>query len=56
MLLVLSPVLTRTGYGMNFLDGIVITWGGLRGAVGLILALRMALSQPDVGNKVLSLG
>lgn len=35
----LSPLLSRLGYGISWGKGIVITWGGLRGAVGLSLAL-----------------
>jgi sodium/hydrogen exchanger 10/11 len=35
----LSPLLSRLGYGISWEKGIVVTWGGLRGAVGLSLAL-----------------
>ena len=34
-----SPLLTRQGYGLTWREGIVLVWGGLRGAVGLALAL-----------------
>ncbi|KAK6191718.1 hypothetical protein SNE40_003329 [Patella caerulea] len=37
--LVFSPILTRIGYGMTWQEGVVLTWGGLRGAVGLTLGL-----------------
>lgn len=30
-----------TGYGMRWPDGVVLSWGGLRGAVGLVLALSV---------------
>ena len=36
----LSPFMRRMGYGFELNTGIVLMWGGLRGAVGLALALR----------------
>eukprot|EP00937_MAST-01D_sp_MAST-1D-sp2_P001063 g1063.t1 len=39
MLLLLYPVLKRTGYGTTPADAAFMAWGGLRGAVGLALAL-----------------
>ncbi|XP_013420708.1 sodium/hydrogen exchanger 10 [Lingula anatina] len=56
-----SPVLKRIGYGMNWKNGAVMTWGGLRGAVGLALGLLVAQDpelNPDApinikGNKML---
>ncbi|KAJ8298747.1 hypothetical protein KUTeg_022807 [Tegillarca granosa] len=48
-----SPVLRHTGYGMSWKEGTVMTWGGLRGAVGLALALQVAhhdeIDQETVG-------
>ncbi|XP_041365876.1 sodium/hydrogen exchanger 10-like isoform X2 [Gigantopelta aegis] len=41
----LSPILIRIGYGMPWRDAIVMTWGGLRGAVGLALALIVVESE-----------
>ena len=45
----LYPILKRTGYGINWKTALVMLWGGLRGAVGLALALgektTEALSQ-----------
>ena len=38
-MLVLSPILMKTGYGLDWRFGVVIVWGGLRGAVGLALGL-----------------
>jgi hypothetical protein len=35
-------VLKRSGYGFTWQEGSVVTWGGLRGAVGLSLALMVA--------------
>ena len=33
------PLLSRIGYGLSWQSALVIIWGGLRGAVGLSLAL-----------------
>ena len=38
---ILFPILTRRGYGLTFADAAVCWWGGLRGAVGLALALAV---------------
>ncbi|XP_053385039.1 sodium/hydrogen exchanger 10-like isoform X1 [Mercenaria mercenaria] len=52
-----SPVLKHTGYGLTWREGTVMTWGGLRGAVGLALALQVAhhdrIDQETIGNRVL---
>jgi len=37
------PVLNRSGYGITKNDILVIVWGGLRGALGLTLALMVAV-------------
>jgi len=37
------PLLMRCGYGLSLRDAIVLSWGGLRGAVGLALALEIEL-------------
>lgn len=34
-----SPLLKRSGYGVSFKEGLVAWYGGLRGSVGLALAL-----------------
>lgn len=51
-----SPVLRHTGYGMTWREGTVMTWGGLRGAVGLALALQVAhhdrIDQESIGVRV----
>ena len=41
--LALYPALKRMGYGTNWKEAIVMVWGGLRGAVGLALALIVKL-------------
>ena len=53
---ILSPILRHTGYGMSWQEGVVMTWGGLRGAVSLALALQVAhhdtIDQEGVGIRV----
>ncbi|XP_077865611.1 sperm-specific sodium:proton exchanger-like [Saccoglossus kowalevskii] len=52
-----SPILTRVGYGLSWRNASIMTWGGLRGAVGLTLALMVVstegIDQERVGSKVL---
>lgn len=48
----LNPILTHLGYGFSGKTVLFITWGGLRGAVGLSLALVVADDLPDQGRKV----
>jgi NhaP-type Na+/H+ or K+/H+ antiporter len=47
----LSPVLTKLGYGLTIAQSLVITWGGLRGAVGLALAMIVE-HDPNVDKRV----
>ena len=47
-----SPILMRIGYGLSWQNAVVSAWGGLRGAVGLALALQVYLDHPLVGGKV----
>lgn len=46
----LYPLLSKTGYGINPKWALIISWGGLRGAVGLILGLIL-LTDPDIDRK-----
>lgn len=41
----LSPFMRKMGYGFELNTGIVLMWGGLRGAVGLALALIVDLDE-----------
>ncbi|XP_062603630.1 sodium/hydrogen exchanger 10-like [Saccostrea cucullata] len=54
---IFSPILKHTGYGLSWQEGMVMTWGGLRGAVGLALALQVAhhdeIDSETVGIRVL---
>ena len=53
IVLLFRPVLKRLGYGLPWQDSIVVIWGGLRGAVGLALALMVTIENRDVGEKIL---
>lgn len=44
-IVLLYPLLKRMGYGLNWRDAVVMVWGGLRGAVGLALALIVKLDS-----------
>lgn len=41
MIVIFYPIMKKSGYGMSKNDAIVLWWGGLRGAVGLALALLL---------------
>lgn len=45
MIWIFIPCLKRSGYGMSDKEFYVITWGGLRGALGLTLALMVGTDQ-----------
>ena len=44
MILMFYPILCRIGYGMNLKQVVLCAWAGLRGAVGLSLALMVSTS------------
>ena len=46
----LLPILSRTGYGMTWQGAVVAAWGGLRGALGLALALVMEAKLSHTGE------
>ena len=52
VLMMAGPVLARIGYGLTWQNAVILCWGGLRGAVGLALALQVALDYKSVGSKV----
>lgn len=41
------------GYGFTWQTAVVVSWGGLRGAVGLALALQVYIDHEEIGNKVI---
>lgn len=45
MLILLYPILARIGYGLTWQNLIIMMWGGLRGAVGVCLALEVYRSE-----------
>lgn len=47
-----APFLMHIGYGFTWQTAVVVSWGGLRGAVGLALALQVYIDQAEIGNKV----
>ncbi|GAA4650290.1 hypothetical protein GCM10023116_25730 [Kistimonas scapharcae] len=54
----LMPFLSRLGVGINKEKAIVLTWGGLRGAVSMALALMVAANDSlplDIRNQILFL-
>lgn len=56
MIFIFSPILSRVGYGSTWQEMFVMSWGGLRGAVGLALALSVQ-QNPNIpsalGDRVL---
>lgn len=44
-----SPLLVRTGYGFTLAEAVIGVWSGLRGIVGLTLALTV-LTDSTAGN------
>ena len=56
MIAILYPVMKRCGYGLSFRESVILTWGGLRGALGLTLALMVSYTleiPEDVRSQVL---
>ncbi len=58
MITMLYPILKRNGYGLTKREGIILTWGALRGALGLTLALIVSYTEsiPEIiRNQILML-
>lgn len=45
MVLTFFPILKMFGYGINYKEFLVLVYGGLRGALGLCLALIVAMDS-----------
>jgi NhaP-type Na+/H+ or K+/H+ antiporter len=45
VVLVLYPFLNRSGYGLNFKEAVILVFSGLRGAVGLAMAMMVEGEQ-----------
>lgn len=51
MIAMFYPLMKRIGYGMTVKDGVIAWWGGLRGAIGLALAL-IVYAEPGIDFEV----
>ena len=51
IILVLFPLMKKIGYGVTKKDSIVLWWGGLRGVIGLAMALIVA-GEPSIAQDV----
>ncbi|XP_952081.1 sodium/hydrogen exchanger, putative [Theileria annulata] len=51
MLLLFKPLLTYTGYQINFKELLLLIWGGLRGAMVLVLGLRLE-NDKKISNSI----
>jgi NhaP-type Na+/H+ or K+/H+ antiporter len=45
MVLTFYPFLTRSGYGINYKELVVLIYGGLRGALGMCLSLFVGVDE-----------
>lgn len=46
MIAIFYPVMKRSGYGLSKREAVILGWGGLRGALGLTLALMVSYTLP----------
>lgn len=56
MIMLLYPVMKRLGYGLTRRESVILTWGGLRGALAIILALMVSYTPAipeDIRSQVL---
>lgn len=45
MIDILHPILKRSGYGLTWHETVILGWGGLRGALGMCMALMVSYNQ-----------
>lgn len=45
MIALFYPILSRNGYGLNWRESIILGWGGLRGALGMSMALMVSCNE-----------
>lgn len=45
MIIVLLPLLRHNGYGISWKEVVVLGWGGLRGALAMVMALMVSYNQ-----------
>lgn len=58
MIMLFYPVMKRLGYGLSKRESVILTWGGLRGALGMTLALMVSYTPgipEDIRRQVLFL-
>lgn len=56
MIMLLYPVMKRLGYGLTKRESVILTWGGLRGALAMTLALMVSYTPAipeDIRSQVL---
>lgn len=56
MIMLLYPVMKRLGYGLTRRESVILTWGGLRGALAMILALMVSYTPAipeDIRSQIL---
>ena len=56
MIMLLFPVMKRLGYGLTRRESVILTWGGLRGALAMTLALMVSYTPAipeDIRSQVL---
>lgn len=56
MIMMLYPVMKRLGYGLTKRESVILTWGGLRGALAMTLALMVSYTPAipeDIRSQVL---
>lgn len=46
MVALFYPLMKRSGYGLSIREAVILSWGGLRGALGLTLALMVSYTLP----------
>lgn len=51
MIMMLYPLMKRLGYGLSKRESVILTWGGLRGALGMTLALMVA-NTPEIPEDI----
>lgn len=52
-IMMLYPIMKHSGYGLNKKESIILTWGGLRGALGMTLALMVSYT-PAIPEEIRS--
>ena len=49
LLMIMFPFLSKLGHKCTFKEALFIAWGGLRGALAIVLALIVEINQEDLG-------